>query len=182
MTHSHWFALYVKSCHENATSRLLRALGFVEFVPTFAVRSTWSDRVKKSERPLFPGYVFCRFSRTQRGIILSLPTVVRIVGNGPEPCPIDEREIQALQLVFQAQQSFTPVPYLRIGQKVRIERGPLRGLEGLLEQDKNRHWIVLSVTVLERSVAVEVSRDCISVPASPDFHSGMAIKTAPAGG
>jgi len=125
-------------------------------LPLYECRRRWSDRIKELELPLFPGYVFCRFNPLDRLPILVTPGVIRVVGIGKVPMPVDDAEMAAIQTALQSGLPRQPWPFLQIGQRVRVECGPLCGLEGILVDFKGRHRLVLSVTLLQRSVAVEV--------------------------
>jgi transcription antitermination factor NusG len=156
-----WFALSVVPRKEKATAHTLRAKGYQDFLPMYSVRRRWSDRMKVVEMPLFPGYVFCRFDPKARLPILKIDTVMSVAGLGRTPEPIPDAEIAALQLVCKSGANAIPCPYLTAGARVRILEGPLTGLEGILVQDKETR-LVLSVTLLQRSVSVEVDRDWIA--------------------
>jgi transcription antitermination factor NusG len=117
--------------------------------------------------PLFPGYVFCRFNPLDRLPILKIPGVIQIVGFNRQLVAVDEEEIRAIQALVASGIPNHPFPYLEVGDKVRIESGPLRGLEGLLVEFQGNHQLVLSVTLLQRSVAVKIdSASVTSVRAS----------------
>jgi transcription antitermination factor NusG len=117
------------------------------------------------ESPLFSGYVFCRFDVSKRLPILTTPGVVSVVGIGKQPLPIPDDELAAIKTILESAQYAEPWPYLREGQKVRLERGPLSGVEGIiLKKKKSDKWrLVVSVTLLQRSVAAEVERDWVRV-------------------
>jgi len=160
-----WFALRVKSRHEHNVSAALSGKGYEWFLPLYKSRRAWSDRIKEIQLPLFPGYVFCRFDPQYRLPILTTPGVAGIVGTSRRPIPIDESEITALQAAVHSGLPNYPWPFLQIGRRVRLECGPLRGLEGILVDFKGAHRLVLSVALLKRSVAVEVdSAWVISIP------------------
>ncbi len=106
--------------------------------------------------PLFPGYVFCRIPLDARDRVLTTSGVMDLVGAGRRPIPISDQEIAAIQTIIQSHLAAEPWPFLRIGQQVRIRRGPLAGLEGILVKVKNSYRLVVSVTLLERSVAAEI--------------------------
>jgi len=125
------------------------------------MRRKWSDRIKTVEEPLFPGYVFCRFDPTVRLPILKIPTVMSVLGLGNSPQPIDENEIESLQTVCKAGIHAVPCPFLTTGAKVTINEGPLNGVEGILMEAKETR-LILSITLLQRSVAVEVDRAWIA--------------------
>ena len=135
--------------------------GYESFLPVYRVRRQWSDRMIDIEFPLFAGYVFCRLDPRTRLPVLTIPGVVLVVSFGDLPARIDDAEIANLQTIAGSQLPAAPWPFLRAGQQVRIERGPLKDLEGLLVEVKNRFRLVVSVTLLQRSVAVEVDRDSI---------------------
>ena len=155
-----WFALSVVPRKEKATAQTLRNKGYVEFLPMYSMRKRWSDRMKVVEMPLFPGYVFCRFDPKIRLPILKVGTVMGVAGLGKTPEPIPDAEIQSLQAVCKSGVEAVPCPYLTVGSKVRMTQGPLAGVKGILtEATENR--IVLSVTLLQRSVSVRVEQDWI---------------------
>lgn len=164
-----WFALYVRVRHERAVEKQLTEKGLEAFLPSFMTRRKWADRYKSVEFPLFPGYLFCRLFPHQRGLVLSAAGVVRIVGFGNQLMPVDEGEVLALQRAVQAGLPCEPTPYLTIGQRVRVGFGPLKGVEGILLEAKKSHRLVLSVTLLQRSVSVEVAADEIEAVA-PSMH------------
>jgi transcription antitermination factor NusG len=151
-----WFALQVRSRHESCVADYLNGQGYEWFLPLYKCRKRWSDRIKEVESPLFPGYLFCRFNQHDRLPILKTPGVIQIVGFNRIPAVVEESEINALQTLMAAGVPNHPCPFLELGDKVRIESGPLRGLEGLLMDFKGHYRLVLSVTLLQRSVAVEI--------------------------
>jgi len=153
---SPWFALSVKSRYEKTVASFLESKGYESFLPLYKSRRQWSDRIKETEVPLFPGYLFCRFDIHNRLPILMIPGVQHVVGGAQLPTPIDESEMNALQTVIHTGLSRQPWPFLQIGDRVKIERGSLAGVEGILLQIKGRHRLVLSVSLLQRSVAVDM--------------------------
>lgn len=151
-----WFALRVKPHHERAVAKALCNKGAEDFLPLYKARRRWSDRVKQLAAPLFPGYVFSRFDPRHRLSILTTPGVKFIVGRGKVPEPVADSEIAALQMIVQSGLAAEPWPFLQVGQPVQIDTGPLSGVEVIAL--KNHHRLVVSVTLLQRSVAVEVDR------------------------
>lgn len=151
-----WFALQVRSRFEQGVAEHLDGKGYELFLPLYKCRKRWSDRIKEVEAPLFPGYLFCRFDAQDRLPILKTPGVIQIVGTNRVPIAVDEQEIQAIQTMVASGMPNQPWPFLSAGDRVRIESGPLRGLEGILVEFKGNHRLVLSVTLLQRSVAVEI--------------------------
>jgi transcriptional antiterminator RfaH len=157
----HWYALRVKSNREKIVSTALECKGYERFLPLYRVQRRWSDRLKDVELPLFAGYVFCRMDPMRRLPVLTIPGVLSLVGTTQTPLPVADQEIAALQTIAGAGIPTAPWPFLQAGQRVRIERGALRDLEGLLVEVKNQFRVVVSVSLLQRSVSVEVDRDSI---------------------
>jgi transcription antitermination factor NusG len=148
-----WFALQVRTRWESSTAVLLSGKGYQTFLPTFKARKRWNGKVRDISAPLFPGYVFCQFDAQKRLPILITPGVLAVVGRGRVPLPVDDAEIAAIQTVVSSGFPAEPWPYLEVGQKIRIESDVLSGLEGILINFKGNHRIVVSVSLLRRSVA-----------------------------
>ncbi len=170
-----WFALQTRCRYESFVAKQLRHKGYEIFLPLYECRRRWSDRIKELELPLFPGYVFCRFNPLVRLPILMTPGVIQVVGVGKSPIPVDDADIADIQTAVRSGLPRQPWPFLQIGQRVRVERGPLCGLEGILLNIKGRDRLILSVTLLQRSVAVEVEDSWVS-PIAP----GLPANSAPA--
>lgn len=172
-TNQSWYALRVRSRFENTVARHLHGRDHECFLPLYKCRRRWSDRIREIELPLFPGYVFCNFDPLNRLPILSIPGVVNIVGVGRVPLPVNEAEIAAIQTAVKSGLPTQPWPYLQIGQRVRIEYGPLSEVEGILLGFRGRQRLVLSVTLLQRSVAVQVDESWVRpVPGTTRASSG----------
>jgi transcription antitermination factor NusG len=166
-----WYAIRTRPRFESAVSRNLKAKGYEEYLPTYRCRRRWSDRVKTVELPLFPGYLFCRLDIRQRLPILIIPGVMSFAGIGKCPFPVQESEILSIQQIVASGLQYEPWPLINIGQLVSVEYGPLRGLTGRVIDTKKNYRIVVSVQLLQRSVAVEIDRDCIK-PVAPAVNVG----------
>ncbi len=142
---------------------LLSQRGLESFLPLYQARRRWSDRVKEVDLPLFPGYIFCRFVSEERMPILTTPSVLGIAGIGKEPLPIDDDEIEAIRRVVESGLGLAPEPFLEKGRRVRINAGSLEGLEGMIEDVRHKHRLILSVTLLQRSIAVDIDRAWVTV-------------------
>ena len=174
MTKSHaWFVLTAKSRHEKVVSENLRGKGLESFVPLYRARRRWTDRIQSVDLPLFPGYVFCRFSYMSRLPVLNTPGVTSVVGFSDVPTPVADEEISRIQAIQASGLPAQPWPYLRVGQMARIERGALAGLEGVLIREKDALRVVVSVELLRRAVAVEIDRDIIRAVEGAE-HATMA--------
>lgn len=171
-----WFALQVRTGREKNVVARLEGKCHQYFLPLYKCRRRWSDRIKEIEIPLFPAYLFCQIDVTCRLPILTTPGVIRIVGSGGAPHPVEEGEVEAIQALVRSDLSSQPWPFLEIGERVRIECGPLRGLDGILIESRGRNRLVLSVTLLQRSVAVEIDGAWVS-PARPHFPRRITAGT-----
>ena len=157
-----WVALVVRPRAERKVQTGLSHAGLETFVPWHGVRRRWTDRVKILEQNLFPGYIFCRSAFDDRSTVMRQPGVDSVVSFNRAPALIPDHEISALRRA----------PYLRLplgpwlvppkaGDRVRIERGVLAGIEGTLVRDSATWRVAVSIEALQRSVAVEIDRDLI---------------------
>ena len=153
-----WFALRVKSRWEQRVAELVRSKGYEPFLPTCKVRRQWSDRVKQLPMPLIPGYVFCRMDGCAKALLVTTPGVLYLVSSCRIPAPISDAEIAAIRTIAESGLAAQPHPFLNVGEQVTVQRGPLCGLGGILLRFRNENRIVVSVTLLRRSVAVEIDR------------------------
>jgi transcription antitermination factor NusG len=160
-----WYALHVRSQCERQVLDGLTRQSLSGYLPVYTERTRWSDRTKMVERALFPGYVFGRLDLSAPGVrrhVVALPGLVRILGIGAEPAPIPDEEIERVRMVVTSGLRVAPVPYLANGQKVRVERGSLAGVEGIVVRVKNELRVVVSVEILRRSVMAELDTDALA--------------------
>jgi transcription antitermination factor NusG len=157
-----WYALAVKPRHDKAVSKTLENKGLQTLVPLYKKRHQYAARSRETELPLFPGYVFCRFSLRARLPVLITPGVIQILGAGRLPIPVDEAEMESLQTALRLRLPIQPHSFLEAGQRVHITEGALAGIEGVVMSDKPALRVVLSITLLRRSVLLEIARDCVS--------------------
>lgn len=151
-----WWALYTRHQHEKSVSSVLSAKGFEVFLPLYESVRRWKDRNKLLSLPLFPCYVFVRGGLERRLQILTTPGVHMILTRGEAVAVIPEAEIQAIQRSLDGNLHVEPHPFLKSGDRVRVIRGSLEGVEGLLVRKKSLVRLVLSVEMLAQSVAVEI--------------------------
>jgi transcriptional antiterminator NusG len=149
-----WFAVQVMTRHEKAVACLLRYKGYEEFLPTYQKKR--NGHLATEESPLFPGYLFCRFDPENRAPLVTTPGILRVLGSGREPIPLEEAEIQAIERVVKSGCPREPWTMMRTGSRVRIERGPLAGLGGFFVASKKFGRFVIAVTLLQRAVAVDI--------------------------
>jgi transcription antitermination factor NusG len=172
-----WFALQVKSRHEKAVSLSLRSKGYVEFLPLYQRRCS-PGRSRDVDLPLFPTYVFCRFDPNQRLPILMTPGVFSIIGTTKGPLPIDDAEISAIQTTIECGLRAEPFPFIDVGDYVCIEEGPLRGKRGIVQRVKNRDRFIVSITLLQRSISIEMESSWLSLTAEAREDESTLVNLA----
>lgn len=159
-----WYAVRVKSNRERVTGQAMRGRGVEASIPEYQRRSFRRGREHMISQPLFPGYVFCRFSDQTRLPVMMIPGVLHVVSIGGRPAPIDADEMMRVFTLAESELNLSPHPYLAAGQTVRIDEGPLKGVDGIVLSDEGQPKLVVSVTLLQRSVAVNVNREWLSAP------------------
>lgn len=158
-----WYVVRLRSNFEKGASASLREKGYEVFLPSYRTRRKWSDRVKEVEVPLFPGYIFCRFDSRSRLPILMCPGVISILESADGPVPVPEHEVAGVRAILESGLQFGASPFLREGQRVVVERGPLKGTEGVVVRTKGAYRLVVSVFLLQRSISAEIDRDSVRV-------------------
>jgi transcription antitermination factor NusG len=159
---AHWFAIRTSLRWEFRASAELSNRGVETYLPRSGARHQWSDRSKLIDQPLFPGYLFCRFQVSERVRVLQVPGVKQIVGIGSTPAPISVDQLDDLRTLIAANTALVPWPYLNAGQRIQIDRGPLAGVKGFVVcAHEGAPRIVVSVDLLQRSVAAVIDRDSI---------------------
>jgi transcription antitermination factor NusG len=153
---SPWWALYTRHQHERVVADTLSAKGFEVFLPVYESVRRWKDRSKVLSLPLFPCYVFVRGGLGHRLQIVTTPGVHMILSHGETFAAIPEPELQAIRRTVEGHFRVEPHPFLRCGDRVRVTRGSMQGIEGILVRKKNIFRLVLSVEMLAQSVGVEV--------------------------
>ena len=156
-----WFALQTRPKNERKVESLLKQKGYECFTPTYRLKRKWSDRVVEIDFPLFPGYVFCRFSPSALGKAIATQGVTRIVGFGGRPAEVTIEEVEALQRLMQSNILREPWKYLPDGIQVIVETGPLAGLQGIINTDEDKRQLIISVTLLQRSVAIQLDKNTV---------------------
>ena len=159
--HLGWYAIQVASKKEKLVTSVLTEKGYQCYLPLYPKRVVWSDRIKVTSVPLFGGYVFSRFDVRHRLPILVTPNVLSVVGNGKVPVAIPERDLDTIRIALQNGLAVEPHDRLEEGDIVRVTKGPLTGIEGSFIQYRGGCRLILSVPLIQRSVAVEIDRFCV---------------------
>ena len=156
-----WFALRVKSQRESIAVAMLEGQGYQPLHPTYSVRRRWSDRIKVLEMPLFPGYLFCQLDLESPVRVVTMPSILGIVNSAGRWLTIPEHEITSLRRLVDSGMASKPWPFLREGQDVVVQKGPLQGVEGKIVNFKGVWRVVVSISMLQRSVSAEIDRDWV---------------------
>ena len=156
-----WYALHVRSRHERVVENSLTEKGFGVLFPFYRAKRKRLDRIVEIDLPLFPGYMFCSLDVTKLLPVLKTPGVVAVIGSANRPEPVEEHEIASIQTFMRCGRPLQPWPFLRIGQRIRIQAGPLAGAEGIFLRTKNECRLIASIPLLQRAIAVEIEQDSV---------------------
>lgn len=178
-TNTMWYAVHTRHQHEKLVARTLANKGFEVFLPLYSDVRRWRDRMKMVELPLFSCYVFLRGDLDRRLAILTTPGVHGMVASAGKLAGIPEDEIQAVRSVVENRVSAEPHPFLKCGDLVRVKYGALRGLEGFLVRKKGQTRLVISVALLERSVAAEVDAGTVERVPGPRVGTMAQLFSGP---
>jgi transcription termination/antitermination protein NusG len=178
----HWYAIQTRSRHEKVVRDQLAAKGIEQLLPLWRKRSAWKDRIKVVEVPLFSGYLFSYFSLRDRVAVLETIGVARIVGICGKAVPVPDEQIAVVRTMVEQHLPYDPHPYLAEGMRVRIKRGVLLGAEGILIAKKQKHRLIISVDLIQQSVAIDVDsvdveplEACAWDPCQPPLGSQASV-------
>jgi len=167
-----WWALYTRHQHEKAVAQNIASKGFEVFLPLYESVRRWKDRSKTLSLPLFPCYVFIRGGLSRRSMVVTTPGVHMVLRHGEHVAVIPDDEMDAIRVAIGASSRVEPHPFLKCGERVRVTRGSLAGVEGILTRKKNLFRLVLSVQMLAQSVSVEINASDVEPVVT---HSGPMI-------
>jgi transcription antitermination factor NusG len=174
----HWYAAYTNANHEKRVAEQLAIRSVEHFLPLYTSIRRWKDRRVTLRLPLFPGYIFVYIALRDRLFLQQIPGVVQLVGFDGTPTPMSKEEIETIRSGFAMQSKIEPHPYLKIGRRVRINKGPLAGIEGFLQQRRGSYRFILSVNLIRCSLAIDVDANeveplqqsrCFDSPGSSSF-------------
>jgi transcription antitermination factor NusG len=153
-----WYAVHTRAKHERKVATQLSNKGITAFVPTVKERHRWSDRQKIVEVPLFVCYVFVNVLAWQQvhHELLRTSGFLRWVGVNGEPAAIPDAQIEAVRSTLTSGLSFSPYPFLKLGQKVRVRGGSLEGVEGILVRRTGDARLILSLDLIQQSLALTI--------------------------
>jgi transcription antitermination factor NusG len=151
-----WYAIYARHQHEKTVAQILTIKGFETLLPLYQSARRWKDRTKILSLPLFPSYVFVKGGLERRLDILTTPGIYALVSNAGRPTPIASAEIEAIRRAVESGAPMEPQPFLKCGEVVRVKRGPLAGIQGILTRKKDVYRLVLSVEMLGQAASLEI--------------------------
>ena len=170
-----WYAAYTLANHEKRVAEQFGKKEIEHFLPLYEVVRRWKDRRVRLQVPLFPGYVFVHLPLVERLRVLQVPGVARLVGFGDRPVALPEEEMESLKKGLNGDVKMEPHPYLSEGRRVRILRGPLTGMEGILLRKKANLRLVLSIDLIMRSIVVDVDAADVRPISSPRSNSKIEL-------
>jgi transcription antitermination factor NusG len=175
-----WYAVHTRAHFEQVLASALDGRAIETFYPVFEQRHRWADRQKLISSPVFPGYLFVRIAGTadERVSILQARGAVRILGPGNAIEPIPEIEIEAIRRLLASKASCYPHAFLREGMRVRVRRGALKHLTGILVRFRNQARIVISVQLLQQAIAADLDVDDVEVLNAGGERDGMTAALA----
>jgi transcription termination/antitermination protein NusG len=157
-----WYVVRCKANAERTVAHSLTNRGITVFLP-LERRPSKRKKIGYIETPLFPGYIFAQFQYRESLLVVACPGVVNILCRGPVPEPVDTAEINSLLTLTKQAVSMSPLPIFEKGDKVRITSGPLADVEGVIVRDSGNQKLIVSVSLLRRSVVAQVDREWIEV-------------------
>jgi transcription antitermination factor NusG len=170
-----WYAAYTSANHEKRVAEQLVVRDVVHFLPVYESVRRWKDRRVTLQMPLFPGYVFVRMALRDRLQVQQVPGVAHLVGFDGTPAALPDEEIEALRASLESGVRAEPHPYLTVGRRVRLKSGPLAGMQGILLRRKGAFRVVISIELIQRSVAVDVDavevEPILTVPVGTDSRT-----------
>lgn len=156
-----WYVVATYPRHEKAVSERLEAKSIEAFLPLFHLSSRWKDRLAHLKSPLFPGYVFVRIGLSERNRVYAVPGVVRILSFNGKPAPVEDSEIEAVKICLERGATIEPQSFFGIGDRVRVHSGLLEGLEGVISRCKRERRLIVPISLINQSIAVEVDTDLL---------------------
>lgn len=170
----HWYAAYTCANHEKLVAAEIKARGVEYFLPLYSSIRRWKDRRVSLELPLFPGYLFVRLALRDRLRVLQIPSVVRFISFNGQPAALPDEEMAILRSGLSQRLRAEPHPFLTLGRRVQVIRGPLAGLHGILLRRKSCFRIVVSVHLIQRSLAIDVdAADVVPLANSQHLTSSL---------
>jgi transcription antitermination factor NusG len=179
MFDSPWRVLHVVANHEKRVAQHLTARSLEHYLPLYATRSKWSDRVVDLERPLFAGYVFVRFPSEVRMSVVSAPGVLRLLGSGVGET-VSVVEIDRIREGLASGCILRPHAAVSVGEVVRVHRGVFAGVEGIVTELRRECKVIISLAATQQCFSLEVDLDEIEILRKPVAREAVVESKNPA--
>lgn len=175
-----WYAAYTMSRHERRIAAHCEHIGIEHFLPLYSSKRSWKNRTTVDlQMPLFPNYIFVRLSAENHGPLLRLPGVLSTVGNSCGPATIPDSDMEALRRLIECK-AIEPHPYIAVGDRVRVKKGPLEGIAGVVLYRRNGVRFVVTLDLIGKSVALDIEGNSLELTglAEADRANGRGIAVA----
>ena len=169
-----WYAFTTQPRHEKVVAQQLEFRSIESFLPLLTTASRRKDRRAVVDQPLFPGYVFTRIDPKDRTHVLRIPSVVRMLAFNGTPAAIEDDQIDAVRRCLTCGENPEPHPFPETGDLVRVRSGPLQGLQGVVTRCKNRLRIVVSISLIHKSISTEVNAHLLE-PITQTAEKGAVV-------
>ncbi len=162
-----WYALWTKSRHEFKAEEALLNKGFEVFLPTIFKQSIRKDRKRYYKAPLFPGYIFIK-TKLYPDIYIDIVRthgIVNVLGWKEKKAPsIPKKQIESLKILVDRNIPLENHPFLKVGSYVKVIKGPLKGVIGIIKGIKSKRKLIVQIDLLKRAVSCEIlAEDVISI-------------------
>jgi len=166
MPETSWWVLHVTANHEKRVLQHLTSRSVECYLPLYSERKRWTDRHMVTQRPLFPGYVFTRFSAQHRISVISTPGVFRVLGDGDHN-RVSADEIEKIQAGLAGGLSLRPHAGVPIGTRVRVCDGIFAGAQGMVKELRHPCRVILSIASVQQFFSLEVHMDDLEIVKEP---------------
>lgn len=172
-----WHVLHVRSNLERRVAQHLTVHVVEHYLPLYRERVKWTDRTVVTERPLFPGYVFARFLPDSRTTVISIPGVVRSLGD-EDGNLVSCEELDKIRGGLASGLLLRPHPNVPVGARVRVRSGIFEGVEGIVAEFRQQCKVVLSLAAVRQCFSLEVDIEDIEMLKKPPARDELAISNA----
>jgi transcription antitermination factor NusG len=149
-----WHVLHVVPNHEKKVALHLVHRSIEHFLPLYTEKSRWTDRNVTLQRPLFPGYIFVRYTQDTRRTVITLPGALKILGRkGCEEVTIEE--VERIRTALASGYVLRPHPTISVGTRVRVCNGIFEGTEGIVLELRSSCKVILSMAAVQQCYSLE---------------------------
>lgn len=161
-----WDVLHVVANHEKRVANHLTVRSVKHYLPLYRKLSKWTDRSVMIDRPLFTGYLFVRFSPSERLSVISVPGVIRLLG-GDGAHPVSADQIWRIREGIAKGYSLLPHPFVAAGTEVRVRGGVFDGVKGVVAEFHHRCKVVIALDAVQQCFCLEIGLEQIEILDTP---------------